>query len=265
MKTALYYFSGTGNTLMLARMLADELGDTEIINIAGCSEAGMPPEADAVGILFPVYAFGMPRIMRNFIRNILKVPEEAYVFAVSDYAGAGGAAALKLLRAELRRKDIVLRAGFGFVMPSNYLPFGGADSLEKQDKLFTDAAAEIKDVARIIRQRPERYFYKKSLLPRFLVRLMHGFFLRDLPKEAGKFYVNANCTSCGLCVKLCPTDNIKLHEGRPVWGENCEQCFACLQWCPETAIHRRGVPEERAHYHNPNLTANDLLRDMHRE
>ena len=53
MKTILYYFSGTGNTLMLARLLAKELGDTEIINIVSCNGSPPTPEADAIGILFP--------------------------------------------------------------------------------------------------------------------------------------------------------------------------------------------------------------------
>jgi ferredoxin/flavodoxin len=262
MKTVLYYFSGTGNTLMLARMLADELGNTEIINIVSCSEGDMPPQADAVGILFPVYAFGMPRIMYNFVEKTLQTNDSTYVFSLTNYAGAGGATALKQLKNVLKAKNICLHAGFGLKMPANYIPFGGAESLEKQDKLFSNAASMIQKFAGIIKEQPKSYFYKRSIIPMFFSNIMYKMFMRDLDKEAKKFYVNSNCTSCGICATICPTDNITLTNGVPVWGDNCEQCLACLQWCPEMAIHRKGVPETRTHYHNPNLTANDLIKDM---
>ena len=73
MKTILYYFSGTGNTLMLARLLAEELGDTEIINIVSCSDSAPGPEADAIGILFPVYACGLPKMVCDFVKNSLQI------------------------------------------------------------------------------------------------------------------------------------------------------------------------------------------------
>ena len=262
MKTVLYYFSGTGNTLMLARMLADELGDTEVINIVSCSEENMPPQADSVGIVFPVYAFGMPRIMYNFVEKILQVNDSTYVFSLTNYADAGGASALKQLEKVLKSKNISLHAGFGLKMPSNYIPFGGAESLEKQDKHFTNAANQMRKFAEIVKEQPENYFYKRSLIPMFISKIMYKLFMRNLDKEAKKFYANSNCTSCGLCARICPTNNINLVDGIPAWGDNCEQCMACLQWCPETAIHRQGVPETRTHYHNPNLTANDLIKDM---
>ena len=39
--------------------------------------------------------------------------------------------------------------------------------------------------------------------------------------HADKFYVTDACISCGKCVKVCPLGNIRLENGRPVWGKNC--------------------------------------------
>ncbi len=259
MKTILYYFSGTGNTLMLARLLAEELGDTEIINIVDCHAPLISPRADAVGILFPVYAFGLPKIMRDFVKNNLQISAGTYVFSLTNYANAGGPASLQQLKALLRAKGGKLQAGFGIPMPSNYIPFGGAESREKQTELFANAVEKIKITAQTIKKRPENYFYRKSCLSQFIARL-YKFFFWDCAKEAKKFYVNNNCTSCGICVKICPVKNIKLADGHPVWGDNCEQCMACLQWCPVVAIHRKGVSETRLHYHNPTVKAQDLMR-----
>jgi ferredoxin len=262
MKTVLYYFSGTGNTLMLARMLAEKLEDTQIINIASCKDANALPSAENIGLLFPVYAFGLPRMMKNFIADILCTNEDTYIFSLTDYASAGGTSALKLLDSLLKKKGRRLNAGFGLAMPPNYVPFGGAESKEKQNEYFSNATEEIEKIAEIIKSRPERYMYARGFIPLFFIKFCNMLFFRDLPGEAAKFYVNDNCTSCGTCVKVCPTDNIELVEGHPVWGGNCEQCMACLQWCPETAIHRKGVPESRLHYHNPNIDVQDLIKDM---
>ena len=46
----------------------------------------------------------------------------------------------------------------------------------------------------------------------------------------------AACTGCGRCAQLCPTNNIVLRSGKPVWGGNCTHCMACISYCPTEAI-----------------------------
>ena len=263
MKTILYYFSGTGNTLMLARLLAKELDDAEIINIVSCKEP-VVPEADAVGILFPVYAFGLPKIMRDFVNNKLEIAENTYVFSLTNFAGAGAAAASKQLKSLLFLKGVKLNARFWVPMPSNYIPFGGAESQQKQNKRFLSAADRIKKIAEIIKKQPENYFYKRNRIPLFIANICNNMFIKSCGKDAKKFYVNGKCNGNGICAKICPTNNIKMVEGNPVWGSNCEQCMACLQWCPYGAIQIRGVPENRPRYHNPGIEIEDLIKDMKR-
>ncbi len=264
MKTILYYFSGTGNTLMLARLLAKELDGVEIINIVSCKEPVEVPEADAVGILFPVYAFGLPKIMRDFVTSKLQIADNTYVFSLTNFAGAGGAAASKQLRNILLSKRIKLNARFWVPMPSNYIPFGGAESQQKQNKRFLSAADRIHKIAEIIKKRPENYFYKRNRIPLFIASIFNNLFLKSCGKDAKKFYADDKCSSDGICAKVCPTNNIKMVEGLPVWGSNCEQCMACLQWCTHGAIHIKNVPENRTRYHNPGIEIEDLIKDMRR-
>jgi len=45
------------------------------------------------------------------------------------------------------------------------------------------------------------------------------------------------CTSCGLCMKVCPTKNITSKpNGHPIWGRNCLLCLYCEMKCPTEAI-----------------------------
>lgn len=263
MKTIIYYFSGTGNTLMLARLLAKQLGNTEVVNVVSCNDSTVTPEADAIGILFPVYAFGAPRIIHNFINNNLQVSDNTYVFSLTNYAGVGGSSAIKQVNTLLAAKGIKLNAGFGILMPSNYIPFGGAESQEKQNRRFLLSAEKINSIAKIIKERPEKYFYKKTCIFCFITNIFYKIFMKKCVRDIRKNYVNDNCTGCEICAKVCPTHNITMVDKKPTWGDDCEQCMACLQWCPATAIQRRGVPESRLRYQNPGIDVQDLIQDMH--
>ncbi|MBQ7546393.1 MAG: EFR1 family ferrodoxin, partial [Clostridia bacterium] len=81
-------------------------------------------------------------------------------------------------------------------------------------------------------------------------------------QKAKQFAVSSMCISCGTCVKVCPKDNIRLIEGRPQFGTDCLQCLACLQFCPQVAISIGAVTQRREHYHNPNVTADDLVKPV---
>ncbi|MEN4018745.1 MAG: hypothetical protein PQ975_05825 [Methanobacterium sp.] len=42
---------------------------------------------------------------------------------------------------------------------------------------------------------------------------------------------------CGMCVKLCPVDNIRMEKGK--YPENlmhCQYCLRCTSFCPKQAI-----------------------------
>ena len=47
----------------------------------------------------------------------------------------------------------------------------------------------------------------------------------------------ARCTGCLGCVRGCPTGNITLRGGIPVFGGRCAMCMACAMGCPAGAVH----------------------------
>lgn len=122
MKTTLFYFSGTGNSLKVAKDLAGELGDTELIPIAKAIDKELALSADRIGIIFPVYMWGMPLIVNRFVQ---KIRTDKYVFAITT---CGSFAAGTLLRTAnyLKANGVKLSAGFVIVMPGNYIPMYGA-------------------------------------------------------------------------------------------------------------------------------------------
>ena len=86
MKTVLVVFTGTGNTLKVARDLAAALPEeTEIIRL---SHRSFPEEirADKVIILYPVYCFGLPAMVHGWL-GLVRFPDNPLVYGVATYGG----------------------------------------------------------------------------------------------------------------------------------------------------------------------------------
>ena len=51
-------------------------------------------------------------------------------------------------------------------------------------------------------------------------------------------HVSNGCTGCGVCVDVCPTDVLRMVDGRavPVYEGDCQGCFLCTIDCPYNAI-----------------------------
>ena len=87
MLTKIFYFTGTGNSLAVARNIADELGNTELISISKVINENVSPDAPKIGLVFPVYMWGIPNMVVDFV-NKLHITEDQYIFAVATCAGA---------------------------------------------------------------------------------------------------------------------------------------------------------------------------------
>lgn len=48
------------------------------------------------------------------------------------------------------------------------------------------------------------------------------------------------CIGCGMCVKDCPADKLKLEDGKAVYTPECIQCGHCVAVCPRAAV---SIPE----------------------
>jgi ferredoxin len=85
-----------------------------------------------------------------------------------------------------------------------------------------------------------------------------GSYKELVPMTDMGFRYNEKCNGCGICANICPTDNIKLVDKKPVWQHHCESCYACFQWCPREAIGG-DTPRYEKKYHHPAVNLKDML------
>lgn len=256
MSTILFWFSGTGNSLAIARDLAAALGDAELVPMVRVS-GGQIPSAEKMGFVFPVYAFGLPGIVAEFLRK-MPINPRAYYFSVANCAGTAGAPhrqARKILQARGGR----LAAGWTLFMPTNYPVMTDPLPEAKQQDCFDKMKGRLAGIAAVILNGQTAPREDSSIPFRWIAPLLNPMALRQFRKADKKFRVEATCRECGLCAKVCPVDNIKLVDKKPTWLHRCAQCMACLQWCPVQAIQYGQATKNRKRYHHPQAKAKDFI------
>lgn len=256
MSDTIYYFSSTGNSLTVARRIADRLGSCDVRSMAVKSAPGpVGGPGRRIGFVFPVYYGGMPRLVEGFVRELDILPD-TYCFAFATY-GAFAMDTLGMLEDILKEKGLSLSYGAGARMPGNYIVKYQAFSSKTIGRLLPIALLAADALAAEVAEGISRPAARKLKL---LSRLSNQKALRnDIAGWDEAFQVSARCIGCGLCEKVCPADNIRLLEGRPVWQHHCEHCVACVQWCPVEAIEYGNKTAGRRRYRFPGLSADAII------
>lgn len=257
MKTNIYYFTGTGNSLAIAKQLGDKLENSQLISIPKIIHKNEIIASEVVGIVCPTYMHNIPLIVADFIKK-LKNPQ--YLFWVLLNAGEPGNI-LKSVQKLCSSQNITIDATFNVIMPSNYAPYGSTPE-EKQQILFKDAEQKLDLITNTVGSKEKLFeksntsFFKRNVFPGLLYKLGYRF-ISQMDKS---FIADTKCNGCEICSKVCPVDNITIIDHKPQWHNQCQQCYACLQWCPQEAIQfgKRTIGVTR--YHHPDITLNEIIQ-----
>lgn len=257
MKTDLFYYTGTGNSLWTAKILAEELGDADLIPISRATGDRVLGRAEAIGIIFPVHIWGLPRRVIAFV-DALEKNQSRYHFAVAVNAGQV-AATLIQLKKRMQGRGLSLSTGFELAMPSNYIPWGGPGPEGEQLRRIEAARKKIGRIAAAVAAREERPVEKGPLWQNILFTGFNRLAFSYVPTMDRSFWVDEKCNGCGICKTVCPSGNIDLPAEKPAWLHHCEQCLACIQWCPQEAIQFGKKTPRYKRYHHPEITLKDAL------
>lgn len=238
----LYYFSGTGNSRYVCERLARLLSE-EICPIT----APRATEDSSIGIVFPVFAWGMPQIVHRFIEReldkLILSHSDAYTYIIMTCGDDTGYTD-RLVASSLLRTGRTLSAAFSVRMPNTYISLPGfdIDSNELANKKIETATKLLPHIASLVKSRSDATEVTRgemAWVKTYLLRPLFAIFLMG----DSRFRFNKKCTGCGKCSKVCPVANIDMSVApydrksqHPLWKHHCEGCLACYHVCPRHAI-----------------------------
>lgn len=263
-KRIIFYFTGTGNCLYVARQLGGN--DALLLSIPQVmKQEQLSFEADEIGLVYPIYGHMPPNMVRRFIEKArLKA---GYKFAVLTYGN-------RSCNASEIWNDISRKAGNAFdyittmIMVDNWLPnFDMAEQI-KIDKHIPESISRIsKDIAEHRRWiepvTEEQRIQHRGFLALSGIDPAVGFLWRS----EQCFTATDACIGCGACVDVCPRGNWSLTSSGVKAEGDCEVCFACIQNCPQRAIVFResdnsllakGEKNPNARYRNEHVSLWDI-------
>ncbi|MFX0000333.1 MAG: EFR1 family ferrodoxin [Candidatus Hodarchaeota archaeon] len=259
MKTTIYFFTGTGNSLKIAKDLVERLEDSELVPIAKVWEMEkIESMSDNVGFIFPLYYSGLPKIVYDFLIKV-DLSKSNYFFTIITSTGDINEQPIQQLGKILESKSKKLNAGFYITMPNNYIIGFNAHPEEKQKEFFDKATREVENVFKIVKN--EKNNITQDILEKDVSRSekVNQTFREEVHESDKSFLADDNCNSCGLCADVCPVNNIKIKEGKPQWQHKCQLCLACINFCPEEAIQFERKTLNTGRYHHPEITLQEII------
>lgn len=242
MKTAIFYFSGTGNTELIARCFKQVLQGrgcmTDLFRmedvLRGKSTVNYG-DYGLIGLGHPVYGFGASRLAGEFAEQLPEVKgTRAFVFKTASSPHYINYCASNGLLKSLNEKGYMAFHNSLLAMPCNfYVKYD--ERLNKQ--LYLTALKKVEIYAEEIVCGIPRHLKGNAVLEKILRKVAHW-----EEKQAGKAFgkglqASAACTKCLKCVRSCPAGNISCDEEKGItFGTDCLLCMRCIYSCPQQAI-----------------------------
>ncbi|MFT3951148.1 MAG: EFR1 family ferrodoxin [Oscillospiraceae bacterium] len=249
----IFYFTATGNSLAAAKHLAQATGD-RIASVTDYTDVKKPrfdiPGGERVGLVFPVYYWGMPPIVSDFIKK-LSAEDFAgkYVYVVVTMGGGCGDTIAQTAKA-FQKIGIAVSAGFDVAMPENYVLMFRAPTREKAAQELKFAAKRLDEIAGVIREKKKTALTTPVRRAKGLLgAVAQKYYLAH--RKTKKFRLSGACTHCGLCERICPVGAIRLDKNGPVWHGDCLHCMGCINRCPVRVIEYGKATAKHGRYVHP--------------
>jgi ferredoxin len=260
-KAVIYFLTGTGNSLRIAAMLADECVKKKMPAALIPIDAASPetdidsPENTLAAFVFPTHGFMPPWSGIKFLFKMpvkkgcrfLCVPTRGcfHIWKVPIPGVAGLASIIPHLI--LVFKKFSPAGSISFDMPSNMtslhpkLTDAGIQRIisraERKARKYFPAVLAGRGLWFTLNNLWE-YLWGAALLiliPAFPVMylIVGRFFMGKL------MFADYRCTACGLCVRSCPNNAVVMKDAgrpRPFWKYSCEACLRCMNICPSSSV-----------------------------
>lgn len=263
MKGIVCYYSGSGNTKLACKYMANKINGVEF-DFYNTLKGDAPDleKYDLIGFATFTDFWGVPQSFIDFIDSIeTKGSKPAFVF--NTYGFISGKTLIHMSRL-VASKGFSIIAGHSLHTPENFPPMiaGGNANLqapdEKEIKGFNGFISKLDHLIELMKEGKE---IKRPVMSNSFMSSIVPAFARTRGRvDMGDKYVDETlCDECGICKKKCPYNAIEL-DPKPVFDmEKCYGCWACYNHCPKLAIYTkkfRGGP----HYPRPHENLVEKLK-----
>lgn len=245
----IFYFTGTGNSLYIAKKFGGELYSIPQV----LKEETHIFEDEKIGIIFPTYGLSAPKIVKEFIEKITL--KSSYIFVVMTCGNNNGNAA-KWFTSFAKKHNIEIQYSNSILMTGNHIPLVDIEVEKSLDKnIETNIEQLINDVAN-----NKNYINNGMIIGSLLrnaLKIVNAIHPIDTPSN---FSVNDKCIKCSTCIKVCPRGNVSFNESNSIiFGNYCESCLACVNNCPKKAIQVKGDKNPNARFRNNHVSLKEII------
>lgn len=267
-KIELYYFSGTGNSLHIAKELQKRIPDATLIPIISLlKKETIKTDAEVVGIVFPLYMTTVPKPVDEFIKK-LDINSAKYAFSVITRIGTFSVANVYINKV-LKKSGKLLDASFMINMANNspvgLKPFADQKWVEKisKDKLIVleeKVQENLKFIVDCVMKR-DKIHSNGSIS--FLSYILEPIMTKLTQKSSEiPFYADTSCTKCGICEKVCTSGKVKVVDENVIWDKSvqCYYCYSCFNFCPnQSVLIEKKYVLKNGRYHHVNIDYKEIF------
>lgn len=236
------YFSGTGNSKYISEQFAIRMKAPCYSIEENVDFENLLQQTDTVAVSYPIYGSCVPMIMRKFVQQYLGIfqTKKLVIFCTQMlFSGDGVRAFARLIPG---CDEHVIYAEH-FRMPNNIcnffvFPMREKELVQKPQKALLKIEEICKDIQNgVVKKRGWNIF---STL---LGKTQNIAYPKIEQKAKSSFQVDKDCIQCGICVKHCPMNNLKIVDGKVMESGQCTLCYRCVNICPKQSatvyIHRK--------------------------
>ena len=242
------YFSGTGNTKYLAELFSSKMG-AKCLSLESDTDFSAEINAhDTIAFCYPIYNSRVPRIMRLFTHNhTTDLIGKKVIILVTQQKFSGDGARVFTDLFDAGAIEVIYAEHFNMQQNMGNIPIwsnlfkpskkSNAKHINKTNAKMNTVCnninsgivkkrgfSRISELLGFIQGKPWQKNTKDIVPVRLEKKLMEGLRVHD------------DCTSCNLCIKICPMKNLENQRGKIKHLNNCTICYRCVNRCPQKAI-----------------------------